>query len=188
MLILASQSPRRQEILRNAGLAFDVRVSGIEEVPEPGEKPADYVLRLACDKAKAVSAGETDYVLAADTIVLLGDAILEKPQSVDEARSMLRRLSGREHEVMTGVCLRRGEASWPHVERTRVVFNKMSEEEIDAYARSGEPMDKAGAYAIQGLASKFISRVEGCYLNVVGLPMAEVYRLLKQAGYNFEVG
>ncbi len=115
-------------------------------------------------------------------------AELEKPASPEDAVGMLRRLSGRPHDVLTGVCLLHGSQQWRAVESTRVVFSPLSEEEVSAYCASGEPMDKAGAYAIQGLASKFIERVEGCYFNVVGLPISLVYRLCRQAGYNFNAG
>lgn len=183
MIVLASQSPRRREILRNAGFAFDVRPANVEEIPFESEDPADYVVRLAREKAAAAAAGPEEFVLAADTTVAAAGHILEKPHSIEDAARMLRLLSGRSHEVLTGVCLRHGGREWFGVESTAVRFVELSEAEILAYAASCEPMDKAGGYAIQGLASKFIDRIEGCYFNVVGLPVSLVYRFLKQAGY-----
>lgn len=188
MIILASQSPRRREILAQAGIPFVVRVPGIEESRGEGESAADYVLRLAVEKAAAIEAREGDYVLAADTTVVAGEVVLEKPHSEEDAARMLRLLSGREHEVLTGVCLRQGGRVWQGVERTKVKFAAMTEEEIQGYARSGEPLDKAGGYAIQGLASRYVEGIEGCYFNVVGLPVGRVYRMLKEAGYSFRRG
>jgi len=188
MIVLASQSPRRREILAQAGIAFTVRVSGIEEVRAGDENPEEYVLRLAREKAEAVPASADEFVLAADTTVVIDEHVLEKPHSIEDAERMLRLLSGREHVVMTGVCLRRGPQSWCAAESTRVRFSPLSEDEISHYAKSGEPLDKAGGYAIQGLASRYIEGIEGCYFNVVGLPVSLVYRLLKQVGYSFDLG
>jgi septum formation protein len=175
MLILASQSPRRRELLERAGIPFQVRTANVPEQIEPGETPCQYVSRLARNKASAVSG---DLVLGADTVVVVDEHILEKPKDADDARRMLGLLSGREHSVITGICLRRGEEFLNRTQETRVRFIRMSEEEIEEYVASGEPMDKAGAYAIQGLASKFIDRIEGDYCNVVGLPVSLVYTLL----------
>jgi len=183
MLILASQSPRRREILATAGYVFNVARPAVEERPRPGEPAADYVERLARAKALAVEARADDWVLAADTTVVCGGRILEKPSSPSEAMAMLKLLSGRDHEVLTGVCLRHQGYSWSLVESTRVWFDQLTEKEIASYIATGEPMDKAGAYGIQGLAAKFIPRVEGCFFNVVGLPVARVRRLLAAAGY-----
>jgi septum formation protein len=179
MLILASGSPRRREILTAAGIPFRVEIPGIEEEPFPGEAPKDYVQRLARDKSLAINLAAGDVILAADTVVVVDDHILEKPSGDADAARMLRLLSGRDHYVITGICLRSGDAQITAAESTRVRFVQLSDEEIEAYVASGEPHDKAGAYAIQGLASKFIDRVEGCYFNVVGLPVALVYRHLK---------
>ena len=179
-MILASQSPRRSEILRQAGIAFEVRPHPTDETRRPGEDAPEYVARLAREKAEAVTPEDGAIVLGADTVVVVGGEILEKPVDVADARRMIALLSGREHRVLTGVCLRRGERVLVSVETTVVWFARMSEAEIDEYASSGEPMDKAGAYAIQGLASKFVERIEGCYYNVMGLPVALVYRMLKQ--------
>lgn len=174
-LVLASQSPRRAELLRAAGFEFIVRVADIDETPRAGEAPRAYVLRLAEEKALAVPG---DLVLAADTSVVLGDEIMGKPVDRADAARMLRALSGREHEVITGVCLRRGAETLVELASTAVWFAPLSEAEVEWYVESGEPMDKAGAYGIQGLASRFIERIDGSYTNVVGLPVALVYRLL----------
>lgn len=176
MLVLASQSPRRAEILRQAGIPFVIRAVPVDESPVAGESPADYVRRLAEAKARAVPAGEDEIVLGADTTVVAGDEMLAKPLDAADARRMLALLSGRRHEVMTGICLRRGEERIVDYAVTAVWFEEMTAREIDEYVASGEPMDKAGAYAVQGGASKFIPRIEGCYFNVVGLPIALVYR------------
>ncbi|MFN7936056.1 MAG: Maf family protein [Bryobacteraceae bacterium] len=181
MLILASSSPRRQEILRDAGIPFTVRKVHVEEVRAVSEPPEAYVRRLAREKAAAAGRAEGEIVLAADTIVVLGDTVLEKPASVEDAARMLRLLSGQCHHVLTGVCLLAAHGEWVETATTKVWFAPLTEDEIQAYAASGEPMDKAGAYAIQGLASKFVERIEGCYFNVVGLPVSLVYRLLKLA-------
>jgi septum formation protein len=185
-LVLASQSPRRRELLTTAGFQFIIRVSAVEEVRAAGEAPEVYARRLAQQKAEAAwQAGPRsadEVVLGADTIVVLGDIVLEKPHGSAGARSMLEQLSGREHVVITGVCLRHAGGVEVASESTRVKFAALSAEEIDEYVASGEPMDKAGAYAIQGLASKFVERVDGCFFNVVGLPLALVYRKLQEIG------
>ena len=137
---------------------------------------------MAEQKALAVARADDEIVLAADTVVVVGGDVLEKPLDSADALRMLRQLSGREHEVITGICLLSGSHKIVDAATTRVRFVKLSEPEMTAYAASGEPMDKAGGYAIQGLASKFIDRVEGCYFNVVGLPVALVYRHLKALG------
>ena len=152
----------------------------MSEQRRPGESPLDYVRRLAEEKAFAVEMRAGEVVLAADTVVVVDDHLLEKPRDQADAIRMLRLLSGREHEVLTGICLRSESRKIVDAASTRVRFVPLSEAEIAEYANSGEPMDKAGAYAIQGLASKFIDRVEGCYFNVVGLPIALVYRHLKE--------
>lgn len=175
MLVLASKSPRRQEILRNAGFQFVVRPVDLAEMRLPGESPESYVLRLAKEKAQAAAASPQEIVLGADTVVVIADEILEKPASREDAARMLRLLSGAQHEVLTGICLHRPGRTVADLARTAVRFCTLSEDEIQEYVASGEPMDKAGAYAIQGLASKFIERVEGCYFNVVGLPVSLFY-------------
>ena len=178
-LILASQSPRRSELLATAGIPFTVRVADVEEIRTPGEPPDDYARRLARAKAEAVWQGRDEIVLGADTIVVLSQEVLEKPRDAADARAMLRRLAGREHTVITGICLRHPAGAEVDSTATRVRFTPLSDAEIDAYVATGEPMDKAGAYAIQGLASKFVEWVEGCYFNVIGLPLSQVYRYLK---------
>jgi septum formation protein len=181
LLILASKSPRRRQILENAGISCQVRSADIPEVRVEGEQPAAYVRRLARQKAEAVNRNAGETVLAADTVVVVGEDVLEKPRDADDARRMLRLLSGREHQVITGICLVGPAGEIVDAETTTVRFVPLTAAEIDAYVASGEPDDKAGAYAIQGLASKFIDRVEGDYLNVVGLPVALVYRYLQSA-------
>jgi septum formation protein len=179
-LLLASASPRRAELLTNAGIAFQIRPANIAEQRLPSESPTDYVRRLAKEKAEAVGAAASEIVLGADTTVVLGEEVLEKPADAAEARRMLSRLSGRTHEVITGVCLCRGGRRLSAAESTRVSFLPLSPAEIDDYVACGEPFDKAGGYAIQGRASRFIHRVEGCYFNVVGLPVSRVWRMLQQ--------
>ena len=176
MLVLASKSPRRQQILRDAGIPFVVRSVDVPEVRRPGESATDYVRRLAEAKAFAEPLGPREVVLGADTVVVVDGQVLEKPRDAADAARMLGLLSGREHEVITGICLRTTARKIVDVATTRVRFVILSSEELNAYVASGEPIDKAGAYAIQGLAAKFIDRIEGDYFNVVGLPVALVYR------------
>ncbi|MGO4884589.1 MAG: Maf family protein [Bryobacteraceae bacterium] len=182
MIVLASRSPRRREILQNAGIPFVVRSIEVDETPLPGEDARDYVTRIAREKAHAVSVAPGEIVLAADTTVAIHDEILAKPLDAGDARRMLRKLSGERHEVLTGICLRSADRVIEDRAETRVWFAPLTDKEIDDYTASGEPMDKAGAYAIQGLASKFIERIEGCYFNVMGLPVATVYRHLRTLG------
>lgn len=175
-LILASQSPRRRELLAIAGFRFTVRSASVEEVRAADESPVDYVRRLAQAKAEAAWRHGDEIVLGADTTVVADDRVLEKPTDPGDARSMLRLLSGREHTVITGICLRHRDGAIVDHSATTVHFALLTGSEIDEYVGSGEPMDKAGAYAIQGLASKFIERIDGCYFNVMGLPLSLVYR------------
>jgi septum formation protein len=182
-LILASRSPRRRELLRQAGFDFDVRPSTLEETAAPNETPEAFARRAAREKALevAASAPPESLVLGADTVVVANHEILGKPAELHDAARMLQLLSGVTHRVITGVCLVRAPdrvEALAH-ETTFVTFRSLSEEEIRDYLASGEPFDKAGAYGIQGLASKFVTRVEGSYFNVVGLPVALVYDLLK---------
>jgi septum formation protein len=178
-LLLASQSPRRAELLRAAGFSFDVQPADVDETLRTGEAPEDYVRRVAADKARVVLPAARDrVVLAADTTVVVDHHILAKPDDNQDARRMLRLLSGRGHEVMTGVTVATRARDITDLEITRVVFAPLSDEEIEWYVASGEPADKAGAYAVQGLASRFVTRIEGSYSNVVGLPVALVYKLL----------
>ncbi len=179
-LVLASKSPRRAELLKAAGIDFTVRTADIDESVLAGETPAGYVTRLAVEKAQAVTAFHHEIILAADTSVVIGDEILGKPADPAEAASMLRKLSGRTHFVITGICLRRGTQLIKDTVSTAVSFSSMTDAEIDWYVSTGEPMDKAGAYGIQGFASRFIDRIEGSYANVVGLPVDLVYRYLNE--------
>ena len=179
-LLLASASPRRAELLRAAGFAFDVQPADVDESVRDGEAPADYVRRVAEDKARAaLAAAPGRVVLAADTTVVVDTHILAKPADDADAARMLRRLAGRRHEVLTGVCVAARSVDC-RVETTAVEFARLTDEEIAWYVASGEPRDKAGAYAIQGLASRFVTRLEGSYSNVVGLPVALVYEMLSR--------
>lgn len=178
MLILASASPRRAELLRSAGIAFSVRIADIDETQKTGESPRDYVLRLAREKAQAVAQpGET--VLGADTTVVINELIAGKPVDEADARRMLQLLSGTWHEVLTAVALVKDSQSETEVATTRVKFAPLSPTEIDWYVATQEPFDKAGAYGIQGYASRFVECIEGNYANVVGLPIPLVYQMLQ---------
>jgi septum formation protein len=185
-LILASSSPRRRELLRQAGFDFEVRPSSTPEIPLPNETAEGFARRAACEKALDVAAlAPSDrIVLGADTVVVVAGEILNKPADATDAARMLRRLSGATHRVITAVCLVRPPAQVAAVEHqtTLVTFRALEEREIQEYVASGEPFDKAGAYGIQGLASKFITRIEGCYFNVVGLPVSLVYELFRKCG------
>ena len=192
MIVLASASPRRQELLRNAGIAFVVQAADIDETPLAGESARDCAKRLAREKALAVwRMRSQDVVLGADTVVVVDGMILGKPGGAEDAARMLRMLSGRVHEVITGICVVKGVGSgqWAVAsqsettsETTLVTMNELSDAEIRDYVATGEPMDKAGAYAIQGMASRWIPRIEGDYSNVVGLPVALVWRMLTNLG------
>lgn len=183
MLVLASASPRRQELLHVAGIAFEVQPADISEDPLPGEAAKACAERLAREKALAVARQRPqDIVLGADTVVVIDNQILGKPADASDAAHMLRLLSGREHQVITGVCLVAGGQCSVASETTSVTMSALSEKEIADYVATGEPMDKAGAYAIQGIASRWIPRIEGDYSNVVGLPVALVYRMMREAG------
>jgi septum formation protein len=181
-LVLASQSPRRRELLAQLGLAVDVRPAHADESTLPGEAPRGYVLRVAREKARAVPG---DLVLAADTAVVLGTEVLGKPTGADDARRMLRALSGTVHEVLTAVCVRRAAPAAVELDAvvaTKVRFARLSPAAIEWYVATGEPLDKAGAYAIQGAGGAFVLSVEGSVSNVVGLPLAETADLLARAG------
>jgi septum formation protein len=182
--VLASGSPRRRELLSALGLSFDVRPVDLDETPGPGEPAAHYVERLARAKAEAaVHRGEL--VLAADTAVLLTNELLVKPADELDAKRMLAQLAGEEHEVLTGIALAEdGRPTLGTVERSLVEIAPLDRHEIDWYVATGEPLDKAGAYAIQGLGALFVERVSGNYTNVVGLPLPAVNRLLRQRGYD----
>ncbi len=180
-LVLASASPRRQELLSNAGIAYEVMAADVDESVLAGETARACAERLAREKAMAVGKKRPeDWVLGADTVVVVSGQILGKPSDAEDARRMLRMLAGRTHEVITGVCLvGPGKTVDTQSEVTVVEMAAISEDEIAAYAESGEPMDKAGAYAIQGRASRWIPRIEGDYSNVVGLPVALVWRMIQ---------
>jgi septum formation protein len=182
-LLLASTSPRRRELLRRAGFDFEVRPSHIVEEIQRGERPEEFARRAAREKATQVAAScpTGSFVLGADTVVVIDGEMLGKPSDPQDATRMLRLLSGRTHQVHTGICLVRApdEIEALKHETTLVTFRELDEEEIRRYVVSGEPLDKAGAYAVQGLASKFVTRISGCYSNVVGLPVALVYEILK---------
>jgi septum formation protein len=195
-LVLASASPRRAALLRAAGYEFDIVAADIDETRRDGEPPVAYVRRLAADKSATAVVGadlrvgpgghigppphESPIILAADTTVVVDSAILGKPRDDEEVASMLRCLSGRRHEVLTGISLRRGGFEIGRVETTAVHFTTLTDDDVAWYVASGEGRDKAGAYAIQGLASRFIPRIEGSYSNVVGLPIAAVVELLRE--------
>ena len=200
MLVLASASPRRQDLLRSAGIPFQVQPADLDETPLPGESARDCAERLAREKALAVwRTRPADFVLGADTVVVIDSAILGKPVDANDAARMLRKLSGLIHQVITGVCLVSPAGSGNSAtsantsnskagngevrtssETTLVTFADLTDSEIRDYVATGEPMDKAGAYAIQGIASRWIPHIEGDYSNVVGLPVARVYRMLQE--------
>ena len=182
-LVLASASPRRAELLTSAGFTFEIRAANIDETLHQGEAPRAYALRVARHKAEAAFAACESgcIVLAADTVVVAGGLTLGKPADVPDAKRMLRLLSNAAHEVLTAVVVRSGGGERSEVVTTVVRFRAVSDEEIDWYAASGEPDGKAGAYAIQGRAARFIEWIEGSWSNVVGLPIATVDRLLKEA-------
>jgi len=189
-IILASSSPRRAEILRDAGIAFEICAAPIDETELPGETARAMVARLADAKARAVAAqiGANTrgcFIVGADTTVELGGEILGKPRDAAHAREMLTKLAGQTHHVLTGIFVLRlpGNSERLAVEDTSVTFAPISKEEIDAYVATGEPLGKAGAYAVQGFAGRFIPGIEGCYFNVVGLPLAKLYALLRELGW-----
>ncbi|MDD4237619.1 MAG: Maf family protein [Desulfotomaculaceae bacterium] len=185
-IVLASSSPRRADLLKQAGLEFNIMVSEVDETLAPGLAPDELVELLALRKANAVAVRlDSGIVIGADTVVVQAGRILGKPSGPQEASAMLRLLQGSGHEVYTGVALVdviSRETLVGH-EMTRVFFNGLSEEEIRRYVATGEPLDKAGAYGVQGLAALFINRLEGCYTNVVGLPLARLAKMLKKLGY-----
>ena len=183
--ILASASPRRRELLAAARFDFDVVPSSVPEVHQPGESPEEYVARLSRDKAAAVAAQYPDrWVIAADTTVLLGDELLEKPADAADAKRMLAAIAGKTHMVYTGVTLQNAAAGFheTRVAESEVRIVPLTEREIDWYVATGEPFDKAGAYAVQGIAAMFIDSVHGSFTNVVGLPLALLYQMLRKAG------
>jgi len=194
-MILASASPRRAEILRNAGIQFEVRATDVDESRLADEAPGDYIRRLALAKALSAAAeyrdtGQEALILSADTVVVVDADVLGKPVSQDDARSMLQRLSGRVHEVHTGLALLRSSGAEQRVveEITRVHFAPLTDREIEDYIATGEPFDKAGAYGIQGKGGRYVTRIEGCYFNVMGLPLARLWSLLREVGWGNSIG
>lgn len=184
-IILASNSPRRKELLAQIGLTFTVVPADIDETALPGESPKDYAVRVALDKARMVAKREGEgIVIAADTIVVVGDAILGKPRDAADARRMLTELSGRVHEVVTGIALMDAAIGRSAVRTsvTRVWFRDLSDRDIETYVVTGEPLDKAGAYGIQERGAMLVERIEGCYSNVVGLPLSLLGEMLREFG------
>ena len=193
-IVLASASPRRAEILRNAAIPFETQITLVDESLLPGELPGDYVRRLAFEKARAAADARRDrddaLFIGADTAVVAATEILAKPESDEDARRMLRLLSGATHEVHTGLALLRRPDELERVveEITRVSFAPLSDDEIAGYIATGEPFDKAGGYGIQGIAGRYVTRIEGCYFNVMGLPLARLWSLLKELGWENSAG
>ena len=185
-LILASASPRRRELLTQAGYVFDIEAADVDETPHANESPAAYVKRLAEEKAQAILAKHNTFhgalvVLGADTTVVCDNEILAKPDNAEHAKQMLCKLSGRRHQVLTGIAAATRERVISDVETTEVVFSEISEAELDRYCATHEPLDKAGAYGIQGYAARWIPRIDGDYFNVMGLPIARAVRLIAEA-------
>jgi septum formation protein len=188
-VILASQSPRRRDLLNLIGITHTVRPADIDETPIPGESPVACVERLARAKAARIAATEPDaLVIAADTIVVVDDRILNKPFDVSDAGRMLRALQGRRHDVYTAVCVMHGSRVAAGVEDTGVWFRPLQPREIDAYVATGEPMDKAGAYGIQGYGATIVERVDGDFFTVVGLPLVRLTRLMAEIGIVYDFG
>lgn len=180
-LILASGSPRRRELLKVLGLPFDVHAPGIDERPRPGEDPRDLVMRLATEKA-VTAAGEGVVTLGADTEVALDGGTLGKPSDTEDAARLLGKVAGRTHTVLTGVAVVAGGSVLSTMVASTVTIRPMTEEEIRWYAATGEPLDKAGAYALQGIGAAFVERIDGSHSNVIGLPLVETVELLRSAG------
>ena len=179
MLILASQSPRRKELLSQLHIPFTIRVADIDETMDPSAPPIEEVAKVSRKKALAVPRDPGDTVIAADTIVVVGNEVLGKPRDEADAARMLRALSGRQHQVMTGVTVLKGEAALTHTEVTDITFRTLSETDIRRYIATGEPNDKAGAYGIQGGAAIFVEAIHGDYYNVVGLPLCRLWQMLR---------
>jgi septum formation protein len=191
-IVLVSASPRRKELLQQIGIPFEVYPAEVDEtLPNRFDDPASLAIELARRKVRAVASQFPGrWLLAADTLVVVGKRLLGKPQGPKEAFLMLRQLSGRTHKVVTGLCLAKTDVkgkihrSYETAETTLVTFRQLTDDEISAYISTGEPMDKAGAYGIQGKASIFVTKIVGCYFNVVGLPLAKLASLLKKAGFD----
>ena len=180
MLILASQSPRRKELLGLLGMPFTVRVPHIDETMDPAEPACKAVMRLSMEKAKATVRDAGDVVIAADTVVVCDGRILGKPKDEADAFRMLKMLSGRAHQVMTGVTVAKDEKTISHTEITQVHFRALTDQQIQSYIASGDPMDKAGSYVIQSGAARFVTGIEGDYFNVVGLPVCRLWQMLQE--------
>lgn len=183
-IILASKSPRRQELLKLLGLEFTVHTADIDEHMDPSLPPEQEVARVSAEKARAVAkdCAEEDIIISADTIVVIDGQILGKPKSEADAIRMLNLLSGRRHEVMTGLTVLSGGQCQTRVVRTGIEFRRLTDREIDAYVATGEPMDKAGAYGIQGRGAVLVEKINGCYNNVVGLPLSLLYLMMQRLG------
>ena len=186
-MILASASPRRRELLSLLGWPFSVQISSIDEIIDPSESPSEAVVRLAIEKARSVISSPEDLVVAADTVVVKDGRILGKPSSRDEAFSMVSSLAGRTHTVLTGVAVAQGDRLKGEVEVTSVAFRDLNDNQIKAYVETGEGMDKAGAYGIQGLGALLVDRIEGDYFNVVGLPLRRLSSMLESFGYPLDL-
>lgn len=184
-VVLASRSPRRRQLLEMLDIPHRVAAADIQEIRLPREAPEAYARRLARDKARAVPGA---LVLGADTIVVLGDEVLEKPADAEDAVRMLGRLQGRRHEVITAVCLLADGSAYEAVDRTAVVFRPAGEAFLRAYVATGEPMDKAGGYGIQGYGAALVERIEGDFFGVMGLPVRLVLELLERAGHRYDFG
>ena len=188
-IVLASQSPRRRELLTLVGIAHEVRPADIDETLWPGESPEGHSMRLAREKAATIAAHEPNAaVIGSDTIVVIDDEILGKPKDVEGAKQMLRRLAGRAHTVFTAVAVARGDRVHESVVRVGVTFRELTDQEIAAYIATGEPMDKAGSYGIQGYGATIVERIDGDYFAVMGLPLLTVVRLLAEVGIRYEFG
>jgi septum formation protein len=189
-IILASASPRRRELLKLVGIEHEVKPADIDESLRKGENPHDYAVRLAREKAELVNDGADpdQAVIGADTTVVIDGEVLGKPGDTHEAEAMLGKLSGRTHTVITAVAVCRSGETWSSVEEVQVTFRKLSNAEIKAYIATGEPMDKAGAYGIQGFGATIVDRIEGDYFAVMGLPLARLVRLLSEAGVRYDFG
>ncbi|WP_110111491.1 Maf family protein [Bacillus sp. CGMCC 1.16541] len=185
-LILASSSPRRKELLEQANVSFTVQVSAVEEIINPAHTPSEVVMSLALQKAQDVAKSHPDaIILGADTVVVQNHQILGKPEDEQQAKEMLRLLSGQAHQVLTGVALVKNEQVVTFYEQTDVTFYPLKEEEIARYVQSGEPMDKAGSYGIQGLGAIFVKEIKGDYFSVVGLPLSRTVRELEKIGFHY---
>lgn len=186
-VVLASTSPRREELLKLLRIEFERQSSQVAEIAEANESPWDMAVRLARAKAEAIHKLRPEaIIIGADTVVVCDGQVFGKPASPEHARRILRQLSGRTHEVLTGVCVIHCNTRKVNFSRTVVEFSSLTSQEIEWYLSTGEPLDKAGAYGIQGFGARFISRVNGCYSNVVGLPLSLLYQMLKQVGYRFD--